>query len=189
MPFLLFTHIHMSAPDKCHPSTPAPSYAPHNDPDESVHSLPSSAVLLRSHPASALPMSLQEQRSTAYANSLHNQVRSVLLSVHHSFRDFPENNNRHCRLRQCKCTAWARGDFCAGKSHFPEQKSFPCSFCARKSERFQQKLVGVAGRLKTQRVFRFCLWQNCHGSNRRFEARHLAGELAPPSTSLSKRLF
>ena len=79
-----------------------------------------------------------------------------------------------------------REDFCGGKSHFPEQKSFLCSFCARKSERFQQKLVGVAGRLKTRRVFRFCLWQNCHGSNRRFEARHLAGELAPPSTSLSK---
>ena len=36
-----------------------------------------------------------------------------------------------------------RGDFCGGKSHFPEQKSLPCSFCARKSERFQQKLVGV----------------------------------------------
>ena len=75
-----------------------------------------------------------------------------------------------------------RGDFCGGKSHFPKQNSFPGSFCARKSERFQQKLVGVVGRLKTQRVFRFCLWQNCHGSNRRFEARHLAGELAPPST-------
>ena len=54
-----------------------------------------------------------------------------------------------------------RGDFCGGKSHFPEQKSLPCSFCARKSERFQQKLVGVV----------------------------VAGELAPPSTSLSKRLF
>ena len=53
---------------------------------------------------------------------------------------------------------WARGDFCAGKSHFPEQKSFPCSFCARKSERFQQKLEGVV----------------------------VAGELASPSTSLSK---
>ena len=53
---------------------------------------------------------------------------------------------------------WARGDFCAGKSHFPEQKSFPCSFCARKSLRFQQKLVRVA----------------------------VAGELASPSTSLSK---
>ena len=39
---------------------------------------------------------------------------------------------------------WAREDFCGGKSHFPEQKSFPCSFCARKPERFQQKLVGVA---------------------------------------------
>ena len=36
-----------------------------------------------------------------------------------------------------------REDFCGGKSHFPEQKSFPCRFCARKSERFQQKLVGV----------------------------------------------
>ena len=36
-----------------------------------------------------------------------------------------------------------RGGFCGGKSHFPEQKSLPCSFCARKSERFQQKLVGV----------------------------------------------
>ena len=62
-----------------------------------------------------------------------------------------------------------RDDFCGGKSRFPEQK-----------------LVGVAGRLKTQGVFRFCLWQNCHGSNRRFEARHLAGELAPLPTSLSK---
>ena len=38
---------------------------------------------------------------------------------------------------------------------------FPCSFCARKSERFQQKLVGVAGRLKTQRVFRFRRRRNC----------------------------
>ena len=56
---------------------------------------------------------------------------------------------------------WAREDFCGGKSHFPEQKSFPCSFCARKSERFQQKLVGVAGRLKTQRVFRFRRRRNC----------------------------
>ena len=44
---------------------------------------------------------------------------------------------------------WARDDFCAGKSHFPEQKSFLCSFCARKSERFQQKLerVVAAGEL------------------------------------------
>ena len=85
-----------------------------------------------------------------------------------------------------KISVCRRGDFCGGKSHFPEQKSFPCGFYARKSERFQQNLVGVVGRLKTQRVFRFCHWQNCHGSNRRFEARHLAGELAPPSTSLSK---
>ena len=36
-----------------------------------------------------------------------------------------------------------RGDFCGGKFHFPEKKSSPCSFCARKSERSQQKLVGV----------------------------------------------
>ena len=50
----------------------------------------------------------------------------------------------------------ARGGFC--KSHFPEQKSFPCSFCARKSLRFQQKLVRVVGRLKTQRVL--SLWRN-----------------------------
>ena len=27
-------------------------------------------------------------------------------------------------------------DFCVGKSHFPEQKSLPCSFRARKSEGF-----------------------------------------------------
>ena len=54
-----------------------------------------------------------------------------------------------------------RGDFCAGKSHFPEQKSLPCSFRARKSVGFQRKLVGVA----------------------------VAGELAPPSTSLSKKTF
>ena len=56
---------------------------------------------------------------------------------------------------------WARDDFYAGKSHFPEQKPFPCSFCARKSLRFQQKLVRVAGRLKTLWVFRFRLWRNC----------------------------
>ena len=55
----------------------------------------------------------------------------------------------------------ARDDFCGGKSHFPEQKSFPCSFCARKSFRFQQKLVRVAGRLKTLWVFRFRPWRNC----------------------------
>ena len=29
-----------------------------------------------------------------------------------------------------------RGDFCGGKSHFPEQKSLPCSFRARKSVGF-----------------------------------------------------
>ena len=29
-----------------------------------------------------------------------------------------------------------RGDFCVGKSHFPEQKSLPCSFRARKSAGF-----------------------------------------------------
>jgi len=49
-------------------------------------------------------------------------------------------------------------DFYGGKSHFPEEKSQPCRFCARKSEGFQQNLVGVA----------------------------VAGELAPPSTCLSK---
>ena len=32
-----------------------------------------------------------------------------------------------------------------GKSYFPEQKSFPCSFCARKSERFFAK-TGRGGR-------------------------------------------
>jgi hypothetical protein len=52
-------------------------------------------------------------------------------------------------------------DFFAGKSYFTEKKSLPCRFCARKSEGFQQNLVGVA----------------------------VAGELAPPSTSLSKTLF
>ena len=36
-----------------------------------------------------------------------------------------------------------RGDFCVGKSHFPEQKSLPCSFRARKSVGFQRKLVGA----------------------------------------------
>ena len=29
-----------------------------------------------------------------------------------------------------------------GKSHFPEQKSFHCSFCVRKSERFQRTPAG-----------------------------------------------
>ena len=61
------------------------------------------------------------------------------------------SNNNRARRRVRR----AREDFCGGKSHFPEQKSLPCSFCARKSERFQQKLVGVA----------------------------VAGELAPSSTS------
>ena len=54
-----------------------------------------------------------------------------------------------------------RGDFCGGKSHFPEQKSLPCSFRARKSVGFQRKLVGVA----------------------------VAGEFAPPSTQRVKRAF
>ena len=35
---------------------------------------------------------------------------------------------------------WARGYFCVGKSHFPEQKYLPCSFHARKSAGFQWKL-------------------------------------------------
>src|SRR5699024_2213553 len=56
------------------------------------------------------------------------------------------------------CTSGAGADFCVGKSYFPEQKSLPCSFRARKSEGFQRKLVGVV----------------------------VAGERAPPSTSLSK---
>ncbi len=57
---------------------------------------------------------------------------------------------------------WARGDFCGGKSHFPEQKSFPCSFCARKSEGFQQKLVrvAVAGELPPRRYA--CLFSIDH---------------------------
>ena len=38
---------------------------------------------------------------------------------------------------------WARDDFCGGKSHFPEQKSFPCRFCARGFRRNPSKVVGV----------------------------------------------
>ena len=49
----------------------------------------------------------------------------------------PAKRNRRFRF------AAAGAIFAPGKSHFPEQKSLPCSFCARKSERFQQKLVGV----------------------------------------------
>ena len=52
-----------------------------------------------------------------------------------------------------------------------------------------EEILAKSARLKTFWVFRFRQRRNCHGSNRRFEARHLAGELAPPSTSLSKRLF
>ena len=33
-----------------------------------------------------------------------------------------------------------RGDFCGGKSHFPEQKSFPCRFCARGFRRNPSKI-------------------------------------------------
>ena len=43
-----------------------------------------------------------------------------------------------------------------------------------------------SARLKILWIFRFRQRRNCHGSNRRFEARHLAGELAPLPTSLSK---
>ena len=62
--------------------------------------------------------------------------------------------------RPAACTV-GTGRFLRRKSHFPEQKSFPCSFCARKSLRFQQKLVRVVGRLKTLWVFRFRPWRNC----------------------------
>ncbi len=33
-----------------------------------------------------------------------------------------------------------REDFCGGKSHFPEQKSFPCRFCARGFRRNPSKI-------------------------------------------------
>ena len=56
---------------------------------------------------------------------------------------------------------WARGDFCGGESHSPEQKSFPCSFCARKSEKISAK-TGEGG--------------SCGGAS-------------SPSTSLSKPLL
>ena len=50
------------------------------------------------------------------------------------------SNNNRARRRVRR----AREDVCGGKSHFPEQTSLHCNFCARKSERFRQKLVGVA---------------------------------------------
>ena len=50
------------------------------------------------------------------------------------------SNNNRARRRVWR----AREDVCGGKSHFPEQTSLHCNLCARKSERFQQKLAGVA---------------------------------------------
>ena len=50
------------------------------------------------------------------------------------------SNNNRARRRVRR----AREDICGRKSHFPEQTSLHCNLCARKSERFQQKLVGVA---------------------------------------------
>ena len=47
-----------------------------------------------------------------------------------------------CRPRQR--TRRGRGDFCVWNAHFPEQKSVPCSFRARKSAGFQRKLARVA---------------------------------------------
>ena len=35
---------------------------------------------------------------------------------------------------------WMRDDFCGGKSHFPEQKSLPCRFCARGFRRNPSKI-------------------------------------------------
>ena len=52
----------------------------------------------------------------------------------------------------------AGGVYVGPVADFSQEKSLPCRFCARKSAGFQQNLVGVA----------------------------VAGELAPPSTSLSK---
>ena len=46
-----------------------------------------------------------------------------------------------------------QGGFCVGKFHFPEQKSSPSSFRARKSAGFQRELAGGGRR------------RNCHGSN------------------------
>ena len=34
---------------------------------------------------------------------------------------------------------WGKTTFCGERAHFPEQQSFPCGFCARKSDRFLAK--------------------------------------------------
>ena len=83
------------------------------------------------------------------------------------------------------CTPEA-GDFCGGKSHFPEQKSIPCSFCARKSVRISAKEVVFANSLaKTSRFATEWLRM----SHSPLERVAVAGELASPSTSLSKYYF
>ena len=52
------------------------------------------------------------------------------------------------------CASGTGADFCVGKSHFPEQKSLPCTICGQSFRRkLKQIVVGVA----------------------------VAGELAPPS--------
>ena len=71
----------------------------------------------------------------------------------------PAKRNRRFRF------AAAAGDFCGGKSHFPEQKSIPCRFCARGFRRNPSK---IWRRLKTQRVFRFRQRRNCRRQNQRF---------------------
>ena len=83
------------------------------------------------------------------------------------------------------CTPGA-GDFCGGKFHFPEQKSIPCSFCARKSERCQQKRWFLPTQLaKTSRFATEWLIL----SHSPLERVVVAGELASPSTSLSKPIL
>ena len=70
-----------------------------------------------------------------------------------------------------------------------KKKSHPCTICDRNCLQFKQIVEGVAGGAESVRFCGFAKGKTADGSNQRFEARHLAGELAPPSTSLSKSLF
>ena len=75
-----------------------------------------------------------------------------------------------------------RDDFCGGKSHFPEQKSFPCRFCTRGFRRNPSKICEA----ENPKGFQVSPMAKLPTAKLKILTRHLAGELAPPSTSLSK---
>ena len=88
------------------------------------------------------PSGLHLFASVCSAKNARNDVHAVIsdeslvlpILCQYSERERAEALSRFNRSR--RRVRRGRGDFCAGKSHFPEQKSFLCSFRARKSVGF-----------------------------------------------------